>query len=289
MTLNLGYAREVSLTDLPELTEEQKEVFTFHPAVVEDIPFLQNLHHQRQKEVLFSISMDESDWRYLLTEKDREDVNGRQVVLIKNTSGQPVGMLVHAAILEENTFSATAFEIDEKSTSWHKIIPSALHYLAAAGKKQNPELCKIGFMLACNHPVYTLSRNFLPEENKGYAWYVRVSDLPLFLQKITPVLNERLKNSAFREYSGEICISFYKNGLKLCFEKGSISDVQKWDPQSGNASVRFPAETFLHVLFGHRLIDELQYIYPDCFARPAAKDMFEVLFPKQPSWLMMTV
>ena len=289
MTLNLGYAREISLKDLPNLTEEQKKTFSFHPALAEDIPFLQNLHRRRQKEVLFSIKMEKPDWRYLLAEKDREDVNGRQVLLIKNAAGEPAGMLIHTAVLEGSTLTASVFEIDEKSAGWHDILPPTLHYLAAAGIKQNPDLSKVGFMLPLNHPVYTLSRSFLPEENKGYAWYVRVSELPLFLQKITPALNERLEHSAFRGHSTEIFMSFYKNGLKLCINKGLIREIQNWNPQSGRASASFPAETFLHLLFGHRSIDELQFIYPDCMVKPDVKDLLEVLFPKQPSWLMMTV
>ena len=289
MTLNLGYARLAALSNLPELTPEQNEAFSFQPASVEDIPLLQNFHRQRQKEVLFSINMDESDWRYLLAEKDREDVNGRQVMLLKNSAGEPAGMLIHPAVVERTSFSATVFEINEELTGWHEALPCALHYLTDTGKKQRSDLRKVGFMLPLNHPVYSLSGSFLPEEQKEYAWYVRVDNLSHFLQKITPVLNERLEHSAFRGYSAEISMNFYKSGLKLNLNKGRVTEIQEWEQPGEDASASFPPETFLHVLFGHRSIDELQFIYPDCIVKADVKDLLKVLFPQQPSWLMMTI
>jgi hypothetical protein len=60
----------------------------------------------------------------------------------------------------------------------------------------------------------------LPEIFPPYSFFVDVPDLPAFLRRIRPALEQRLATSPLVNYSGEIKISFYRAGLRLVFLRG---------------------------------------------------------------------
>ncbi|MEM7539389.1 MAG: hypothetical protein AAF639_44950 [Chloroflexota bacterium] len=120
-------------------------------------------------------------------------------------------------------------------------------------------------------------------------------DLPAFLQHTGPVLEQRLAQSVMSGYSGNINLSFYKNGIRLTFEKGKLLGVSDWQPPNDfeqydhadiNVAASFAPLVFLKLLFGYRSLDELDYAYPDCWFGEEGKLMMYSLFPKQKSWTM---
>jgi len=126
----------------------------------------------------------------------------------------------------------------------------------------------------------------LPRVRKPYAWYLRVVDIPAFLQLIKPALEKRLDESSISGYSGEIKMTFYRDGLRLVIEKGRLSTIEAWKPMpyghAGDAG--FPPHTFLQLLFGYRSLEMLKTSFVDCWT---SRDEFHVLlsalFPRQPS------
>jgi hypothetical protein len=112
-----------------------------------------------------------------------------------------------------------------------------------------------------------------------------VPDLPGFLQHVAPALEQRLAGSAVVGHSGELRISFYRDGLLLIFERGRLVEIEPWMPtpaKEGDAS--FPDLCFLQLLFGHRSMEELRTNLTDCWtANDGARSLLDALFPKQPS------
>jgi hypothetical protein len=85
-------------------------------------------------------------------------------------------------------------------------------------------------------------------------------------------------------YSGELKISFYRDGLRLVFEKGQLTTIEAWKPVPANndESAAFPGLTFLQMVFGHRSFDELHHIFADCYwNNNEARRLLEILFPKK--------
>ena len=87
-------------------------------------------------------------------------------------------------------------------------------------------------------------------------------------------------------FSGELEITFYREGLRLVFSAGEIEEIEPWRPtplaNSGGAA--FPGLTFLQLLFGYRSVEELRYSYPDIWvANDRARALLKSLFPKQVS------
>ena len=85
-------------------------------------------------------------------------------------------------------------------------------------------------------------------------------------------------------YTGELRISFYRNGLRFRFDQGALN-VDAWTPEvieDGDAA--FPDLTFLQLLFGFRSLEELQHAFPDCAAiTNASRVLLPILFPKKDS------
>jgi hypothetical protein len=182
---------------------------------------------------------------------------------------------------------ALGYEL-QKGASWLEVTPGVARYLWHRGqeyaKRDGKQCDKFGFMLGKSHPAYEALANSLPGERKNYTWYLRVPDLPAFIRHIKPVLEKRLAESIAVGYSGELKISFYRDGLRLVFEKGQLNIVEAWKPNPANndENAAFPGLTFLQMVFGHRNFDELSYAFADCYwNNNEARLLLEILFPKK--------
>ena len=86
-------------------------------------------------------------------------------------------------------------------------------------------------------------------------------------------------------HTGELKISFYRDGLQLVFDNGRLTAVERWVPTDDDeGAAAFPDRTFLQLLFGYRALEELEYAFADCGGgTDEARALLEALFPKQAS------
>ncbi|HEY6074917.1 MAG TPA: hypothetical protein VIV15_16445, partial [Anaerolineales bacterium] len=84
-------------------------------------------------------------------------------------------------------------------------------------------------------------------------------------------------------FSGELTLSFYRQGLRLVFEAGHLRQAEAWQPgPETEESAAFPGLTFLQMLFGYRSFDELDRTFPDChWSNWQARTVLNILFPKK--------
>jgi hypothetical protein len=158
---------------------------------------------------------------------------------------------------------------------WLKVQAEAV---GAAAQKPQPVL---HFELGDQHPVFEAAPECFHTTISSYAWYMRVADVPKFLNHIAPVLERRLAQSALNGFSGEIKVTEYVRGFKLKFEQGKIS-AESWMPDDSDHAM-FPPYTFLQLLFGRRSPSDLSYMFPDCVLQDEAAALFETLFPRRHS------
>ena len=140
------------------------------------------------------------------------------------------------------------------------------------------------FRLPRNHPVFEAIPERLPDVHPQFAWFMRVPDLPLFLAHVKPVLERRIAGSVACGHTGELKISFFRDGLRIALQNGRLTTIEPWRPtveDQGNAF--FPDLTFLHVVFGHRTVDEIREMYADCDARGEHAALLRAMFPARPS------
>ena len=289
MGLTLGGSRHGSKPQVPRLKDGQEEPYRLRQASEADLPFISRVYARGNGRYPVACVWDEALWRYELAGKSEKNVNRRSLSLIEASAGEPVGFLAHSTHLWKGRVSAWAYEL-QPGTSWLAVTPSVVRYLwqlgevwAARDPKQEME--SFAFELGAEHPAYQVFRQGLPGADKPYAWYVRVPDLPGFLQHITPVLEQRLAVSPLAGHTAEIRISFYRCGVRLVFKEGRLTTIEPWQPTpetGGDAA--FPDLTFLQLLFGYRSLEELDHAFADCWASgDQAWVLLDAIFPKVPS------
>ncbi len=289
MTMTLGGARGGFKRQVPKLKDDEAEPYRVRPATEADLPFIAQVYEHGSKRCPVACVRDEALWRYELSGKSEKNVNRRVLSLIETAEGEAVGFLARSARLRQGRVGIGAYEL-KPGVSWLAVTPSVVRYLWALGEQwatQDPEqeMEAFYFSLGVEHPVYRVFHNRLPHTRPAYAWYLRVPDLIGFLQHVAPVLEKRLARSPLMGHTGETKISFYRDGLQMAFEKGQLVEVKPWLPtpeKEGDAA--FPELTFLHLLFGYRSLEELDYAFADCWTEDdAARALLEALFPKQAS------
>ncbi len=288
MGLNLSGGRAGYAPQVPKLKEGQSEPYAFRPAVAEDIPFLLEMDALSQKRSLVSALRDAAYWRNELFEKSKENVNRVDVRVISDSAGQRVGYLAHPGSVWGANMMLTAYQLAQ-GISYLAVSPSVIRYLWSVGQEyaqaRERTLEGFGFWLGSEHPAYTAAAQWLVRTRKPYAFFVRVPDLPAFLMRISPVLEQRLAESLIAGYTGELKVSFYRDGICFNFEQGRLVSVAPWKPQlpKDEGEAAFPDLTFLQMVFGYRTFEELAYAFADCWAKDEAQLLLNVLFPKKPS------
>ncbi len=274
--------------NIPALDKGAREPFRLRAATERDLPYIARVYEEGNRRWLVTAVRRAAHWRYELGGRRAKNPFAVRLKIIETSGGERVGFLAHATQLFGSRLNVGCYEL-ASGVSWLAVTPSVLRYLDAEGKRmarrQGVEFRSFFFWLGIEHPVFEVARSQLPLDGSPYAWYIRVPDLPDFLMTIAPVLQQRLARSLLPGYSGEVKLSFYRDGLRLVFENGCLQRADKWMPAAneyGDAS--FPGLTFLQLLFGYRTLEELRYAFPDCLVRnDSSRALLNALFPKQTS------
>jgi hypothetical protein len=287
MTVNLGGARLGYEFHVPQLEAGAAEPFTVRAATEADLAFIAQTSEAGNRRSLLACVRDEALWRYEVFGKSERNVNGRAYRIIESAGGERAGYLAHPPFLWDDQLVASEYELTP-GRSWLAVTPSVVRYLWATGQTYAQAARKpcraFGLGLGEAHPAYRVMADRTPREWQPYAWYLRVPDLIAFLRHVTPVLEQRLADSIAVGHSGELKVSAYRSGFALKFEAGRIS-AEPWQPKPGaGGDAAFPDLTFLHLLFGHRTLDEVRHLHRDCWVNgDEARVLLETLFPKQMS------
>lgn len=288
MALDLEGGRAGFLPHIPKLKEKEIEPYQLRPAVEADLPFIADLHTQAEKRYLVSCLRDEKIWRYELLGSTDKNINRRELRIIETPQGDTVGYLSHPSFSWGPMMVTQDYEL-KPGVSWAAVTPSVIRYLQTVGETYTKEseekefIQSFGFWLGGEHPVYQVIPDRLPRVRPPYAFFVRVPDLPGFLRLIGPVLEKRLAESPLCGHTGEIKITFYREGVRLAFKDGKLTTAEAYQPtpvgHSGDAA--FPELTFLQLLFGRRSLDDLRYIFADCWtSNDDVSVLLNILFPK---------
>jgi len=293
--LEMGGSRKGYRGRVPRLKEGEEEPYRVRPATEADLSFIAWMYERGSERSLVTCVRDDAMWQYEICGRSGDSSECRQLCVVETAEGEPVGFLAHAIRLWESTLWVRMYEV-KPGISWLAVTPSVLRYLHNTGevyaeKDKRQEFHSFAFQLGSQHPVYEAARSWLPHECAPYAWYVRVPDLPRFLRHISPVLEKRLAESVAVGHTGELKLSFYRDGLRLVFDEGRLSSVERWMPTPADRpSAAFPDLTFLRLLFGYHTLEELTSAFPDCRAdNDEARALLNALFPKEPSnvWPMV--
>lgn len=284
MLLNLGGARRGFTAQLPPPLQG----YTVRPARVDDLPWIADCEKRGARRGVVHCVRSPAEWRYELDGACELNVNRKELMVLDNAAGLPVGFLAHAPYLWwSNMLAATVLELVE-GLSWYDALPCVLHYLLQKGQEmagRDGKSC-LGAALALGeeHPAYEVAERWLTVVQKPYAWYVRLSDLAGFLRLVAPVLEARLAQSLHAGASGEFTLGFYRSGLRLTLEAGRLTGCEAYELERWQAvDAAFPGLSFLQLLFGYRNLEELSNSFADCWANERGRMLLAALFPRKPS------
>ena len=288
MAIDLDGRRYGHEAHVPKLKEGESEPYRVRVAQEADLPFMASTYNEIRKRNMIVCERTPELFRYDLS---RQDIVGAFALtrVIEDQTGERVGWLKHLSFVGNSNLTAHFYEL-KAGISWLDVTPSMIRYLWNTGQefaKRDGKTCtSFGFALGEQHPAYDVIKDRLPDVRGSYAWYVRVPELPGFLNHIKPVMERRLAESIAAGLSREIKISFYRSGLRLAFDHGRIQTIEAWRPglYPHNGDIAFPNLTFLQMVFGYRTYEELHYAFPDCWCEnEEARVVLNALFPKKTS------
>jgi hypothetical protein len=277
MALDLGGGRSGRLEDVPEAPAD--DPWAVRPAAAPDLEVLERRYTSAMERYLVACRRDEAMWHHDFGRRSPGAVYHRNLAVVER-AGEPAGVLVYSGP-ERGKMFVTLCEIDPEA-GWRAGILAALRYLRqAAGDAASA----VRFGATTEHPAFSAARDVLTSSHDPYAWYVRVADLPAFLQRVAPVLEWNLAESPFAGHSATVRINLYTDGIWLRLEDGSLVDVGRFRPgdfEDGDAA--FPDLSFLQMVFGRRTARQLRDARADCwFSGEEVAGLLDALFPAAPS------
>lgn len=255
-------------------------------AVEADAPALAALYARAYARYGVVALPDEAHWRYQLGGRSADSVLASWLFIVEDADGQAVGYARTSAGADRGRLVVTEVALPLAQHA-SRAIEDVARALADVGRgaANGDGFEGVRFELGREHPVYTALNARLEPLHSPYAWYLRVPNLPAFVQHVAPALEARLALLPdTRHYTGTLRLSFYDDGLTLAFEQGRLARVAAGVPADPDAA--FPPGTFLKLLFGYRALHELRYAYPDCWAGGQASWLLGLLFPRRPAFIM---
>lgn len=283
MTLGHGGSRRWLPFRIPPRKPDQPDVYRLRPAVAADIPVLAQLYAIHCDNSMVVRLRDVVEWRYELIHRKFWIVEDIESAIVGYAEA-PINESIH------NPASLKTFNVNELAVLPGHSLRAVAEFLGQAfqakieelNKTREKPLTSLVLNLGPNHPAYTALGELLEGYRPGYALYIRIPDLPAFVRRIAPVLERRLADSVMAGYSGTLRLNLYREHMTMIFSGGQLTEVGTFTPkQVEDGDAHFPDLTFLHVLLGHRTLAEVNYIYPDCYANPAAAVLLDILFPQQ--------
>lgn len=290
MALNLSGARRGFEPHVSALKEGETEPFTMRPAGEKDVDFILKTYEAHEGKYSISCKRTPEIVRYEIIGKSALNINRYEKMIVENAQGERVGFFEHSTDLWFGGVACVYFALVE-GVSWLAVSPSVVRYLWKKGgefaERDKTARTSFSFNLGEQHPVYEVLEDKLPVVRKPYAFYVRVPDLPAFLNHIKPALEKRLAESVAVGYTGTLRVGFHNDGFRMVFENGKITLIEAIKHSSNeDVDIAFPDLAFLHVLFGHRSFDELCHAFADCYVQDyRARVVLNSLFPKRPSFV----
>jgi len=288
MALDLAGRRFGYEAHVPKLKEGEEEKYHIRLTTDADLTFIAELYDRAIQRHAIACVRTPEVFKYELDGQSEDNINRYLMLVIEDKAGERVGYFQHPDYISMTGMTTLWYEL-KPNVSWLDVTPSVVRYLWNKGqeyaKRDGKNCVSFGFMLGVKHPVYGALGDSLPSVRDPYASYMRVPDLPGFLNHIKPALEKRLAESIAPGHSREIKISFYRDGLRIVIEKGRITTIEHWMPSpKGEGDIAFPDLTFLQVVFGYRSYDELCAAFADCWSdHEDVRILINILFPKKVS------
>jgi hypothetical protein len=208
---------------------------------------------------------------------------------------QPIGYVLVCKRGWEGSITLTGFGVTANQSMLQLCIPmlhacKELIPIIPKALALHPDTHSIEVQVDGDHPFRKICEYLrIPAHyDAPYTWYLRIPDIRALLWHLRETLDARLSQSPLRGYHGQCYLSLYHSGLVLTWHDGKLTEIKPWSiPAYGeHAQAAYPPQAIAQHIFGWRSLHELRDWYPDVWATPETALLLDILFPKQPSWLL---
>jgi len=265
----------LALHRIPDLTSAVP--FSFRSLELNDIPFLLGEETRYQAAYHITCVRDEANWNFLLTHSQSTEQVSEYWMLSGSDGEQAYTRLPLNGFGEGQIISEMSTDISQPAFS------AFLSFIKQRALERNKPYLRFNLPNDC--AVGKMAQAYGAESGKPYAWQVKIPDVAAFLNRIGPLLTNRLVDSPFARFNGDFRLDFYRRSMDLNFKEGSLLNIR---PSEGQAAMglHLPASLFPHLVLGWRSRQELGHIHPDVFpSSPPSAAFVDTLFPLRSAWI----
>lgn len=256
---------------IPEGTAESP--YRFRPATPADTDDLTRFYETAMAKNSLYVQRTPAYWRYLLQHM------GYPVRLVEDShTGQSVGYI---CILPQGQH----LRVQENSLPNYEAGRAVLRQL------KTETTGEIEILGSPNNLLVQLAGSLAGQRWPPYQWLWRIPDVTRYLDKLKPVLERRLANSACAGLTAKVSLNLYRQACLLNFEAGklTVEPLGFVDASLGTemGDWSLPPEAFIRLSLGYRSLDQLQDAWPDMLIRRESRYLLEVLFPPMEAEILM--
>lgn len=288
-----GFCR-IEVAKLPPLTDAHPKV-TLRPFERHDYDLFRTLYERDLSARKLTITTPYPEELFAHSLGKSLSTEGFRAYGIYNPEGACIGFCLMTLRNWDGSVSLMALGYSAEGSHYIHSLPvlHAVHAIAQTLPKPiaaHPDYHAIDILEDGNHPIAAAMSaiSIAHTHIKPYTWYVRIPDMPRMLLHIRSVLEERIAESPLRGYTGNVEVTFYRNGITMEWRDGVLVDVKHRPiaaygdaPQAG-----YPYTAFCQLVCGWRSSEELREWYPDIWSYPNTTVLLDILFPKVPTQLL---
>lgn len=268
----LGGGYPVNPSLIPKLPDREKEPVTFEML---DAKRFQEFLAYREKRIprrTWIRKIRTEDAAYLIYEQTSIEQEAFFFYLVKER-GKPVGVFYLARW--ENRLDIAELYLDD-----HQHVDAVLRFAASRAQEWDGIPVRVTLPNQAHIREYVNARTQVKDVGRS-AWYIKIPSVTRFIETISPLFSDRLKDTEFHDFTGELTVTDYKQGYSLSFDGGVFKGItEKSEKNIDDYHLRIPRNQLIRLLMGYETLDGIASHEPDVQCAAALKPLVRLLFPK---------
>ncbi|MGL1893551.1 MAG: GNAT family N-acetyltransferase [Spirochaetaceae bacterium] len=242
-------------------------------ATIEDFPLFKLREEQDKNRLLIQSHRDLNDWMYQLSNSSETEYSSKVYVFDEK----------YYVKIQDQGFGngLIVSEISQNITS-DKLDNILLFLKNDASKNSKPY---IRFNLPTNSLIAKSILNRGAKIEGKYGWQVKILSYEKFLNKVKPVLENRLSNSNFNLFKGTFSLGINNKKLIIEIEDSKVNQIY-WGDCECSLGINIPLDLVEPLFLGYKDWKTLNNCRPDLYVfSKDAGELLGILFPEENSWL----
>ena len=247
-----------------------------------DIPSMMELFDEQNHKLLIYSPRSPELWE--IQESEKKQFENEFLTYTVNDGSQIIGYFrLVKDIKKDSSPNQSKMQIIESSIRTFDGVRRVVQFLRNEAVQDDISL--IGTLGPSFNSLSKVMENFGGTGKEWWKYQVRIPNMTSLLQKISPVLERRLKGTMFEGLTYDVIVNTFQNCYKLKFVNGKIDEVTNLGPQqvNENQAFRAPPNDLARLVLGAYSIKEIEQNNIDFIVRGDVRLIAETLFPKKES------